>query len=197
MGVYLPLGLLLVAAKLAAPDQHASALIEPEFDPGDSLTRGSLWVAGLTGWVWAAGACLVGVLRSRGVTSMTPRRRLLAGAGLLTLVMLADDLFQLHKPAFPDATGLPSAVLLAGYALLLATWLWTNRVAIADTDAGVLLVALAFFALWIVVKVGPDLPGRTSIAAGAKLCGIGGWAAYVTLAGCLGRSVAPPRSPDD
>ena len=70
--VYVPLGLLLVAVKLAAPDQHASALIEPEFSPGTSLSRGSLWIAGLAGWVWAAGACLVGVLASRGDALAAP-----------------------------------------------------------------------------------------------------------------------------
>jgi hypothetical protein len=193
--VYVPLGLVLVAVKLAAPDQHASALIEPEFAPSTSWSRGSLWVVGLLGWTWAAGACLVGVVRARGVPARAPRRRLLAGAGLLTLVMLADDLFQLHKPVFPDATGLPSALLLGVYAAALAVWLWTNRAAIVDTDVGVLLVALAFFALWIVVKIGPGLPGRTSVAAGAKLCGIAGWAAYLTLTASMARSAAPPRSP--
>ena len=192
--VYVPLGLLLVAAKLAAPDQHASALIEPHFDPADSLTRGSLWVAGLAGWVWAAAACLVGVLRARGRPSRAASARLLAGAGLLTLLMLADDLFQLHKPVFPDATGLPSIVLLAAYGLAVAAWVWSNRATIADTDAGVLLVAFAFFALWILVKVGPGVPGRTSVAAGAKLCGIAGWAAYLTLTCWMVRSAAPPRS---
>ncbi|MGZ8763744.1 MAG: hypothetical protein ACXW2Y_10515 [Acidimicrobiia bacterium] len=193
--VYVPVGLLLVAAKLAAPDQHASALIEPAFDPGDSLTRGSLWIAGLAGWVLAATACLVGVLAARGRLSMTPKRQLLAGAGLLTLLMLADDLFQLHKPVFPDATGLPSVLLLAIYGLAVATWAWSNRAAIADTDAGVLVVALGFFALWILVKVGPGIPGRISVAAGAKLCGIAGWAAYLTLTCSMVRSTAPPRSP--
>ncbi len=193
--VYVPLGLLLLAAKQAAPDQHASALIRPEFDPADSLTRGSLWVAGLAGWVWAAAACLVGVLRARGHPSLAPIRRLLAGAGLLTLLMLADDLFQLHKPVFPDATGLPSVVLLAVYGLAVAAWVWSNRAAIAATDAGVLVVALAFFALWIVVKVAPGVPGKTSVAAGAKLCGIAGWAAYLTITCWMTRSAASPRSP--
>jgi hypothetical protein len=177
--VYLPLGLLLVAVKLAAPDQHASALIEPEFSPGASLSRGSLWVAGLVGWVWAALACFLGALAARGDDTL-PRRRLLAGAGLLTLVMFVDDLVQLHTPVFPDATGLPSALLLAAYGLAACAWAWANRGALADTDLGVLVVAVAFFALWIVVKVGPGIPGQIPIASGAKLCGIAGWAAYLT-----------------
>jgi hypothetical protein len=97
---------------------------------------------------------------------------------------------------FPDATGLPSVVLLAVYAVALATWLWTNRAAITDTDVGVLVVALAFFALWILVKAGPGVPGRTSVAAGAKLCGIAGWAAYLTLSSWkTGRTREPAPAP--
>ena len=179
--VYVPLGLLLVAVKQAAPSQHASALIEPEFDPAVSLTRGGLWIVGLAGWIWAASACCIGVLAARGRPILDAKRWLLAGAGLLTVVMLADDLFQLHKPVFPDATGLPSVVLLAVYGLAVVAWAWSNRGAITDTDAGVLVVALAFFALWLLAKVGPENAAKTSIVAGAKLCGIAGWAAYLTL----------------
>jgi hypothetical protein len=178
--VYVPLGLLLLATKLDAPHRHASALIKPEFHPSESLSRGSLWVVGLLGWSWSIAACLVGVLRSRGNPAWSPKGRLLAGAGLLSLLMLADDLLQLHKPLFPEATGLPSAVLLCVYAVALAAWAWVNRSAIADSDVGVLLVGLAFFALWIAVKVQP-VSEVASVAAGAKLCGIAGWAAYLTL----------------
>ena len=88
--------------------------------------------------------------------------------GLLTLVMFVDDLFQLHKPVFPDATGLPSVVLLAVYGLAACAWAWANRRALADTELGVLVVAVAFFALWIVVKVGPGIPGQIPIASGAE-----------------------------
>ena len=56
--------------------------------------------------------CFVGVLARGDDPSSRPTRRLLAGAGLLTLLMLLDDLFQLHKPVVPDATGLPSPVVL-------------------------------------------------------------------------------------
>jgi hypothetical protein len=115
--VYVPLGLLLVVVKLAASDQQASTLIEPRFDPADSLTPGGLWIVGLAGWIWAASACFIGVLAARGHPMPAAKRMLLSGAGLLTLLMLADDLFQLHKPVFPDATGLPSLLLLAAYGL--------------------------------------------------------------------------------
>jgi len=178
--IYVPLGVLLVAVKLAAPGEHASALIEPEFSPAASLTRGSLWIAGLVGWVWAVAACFIGVLATRKHAALAASRRLLAGAGLLTVIMFVDDLFQVHDPVFPDATGLPAVLLLAVYGIAAAAWAWSNRAALADTDLGVLAVAVVFFALWIAVKVGPGIPGKIPIASGAKLAGIAGWATYLT-----------------
>ncbi len=126
------------------------------------------------------------------------RRRLLAGAGLLTLLMLADDLFQLHKPVVPDATGVPSAVVLGVYAAAFATWLWVNRAALVDTDLGVLFVALVFFALWITTKAAPGLPARISVSSGAKLCGIAGWTAYLTRTAwqTAGSASSPSRRGD-
>jgi hypothetical protein len=186
--VYVPLGALLVLVKLASPDQHASALVEPEWSPGASWTRGSLWVAGLAGWSVALGACLVGALRP----GQDPaRRRLLAGAGLLSLVMLADDVWQLHKPEIPDATGVPSAVVLLAYGAAFGLWLWAHRRAIADSDAGLLAVALGFFALWVLLKGAPGVPGRIAVSSGAKLCGIAGWAAYLVRTARVPRPVTP------
>ena len=64
--------------------------------------------------------------------------------------------------------------------MLFAAWLWANRRTFPDTDLGVLAVALAFFAVWITTKAAPGIPGRIPLSSGAKLCGIAGWAAYLT-----------------
>ncbi len=186
--VYVPLGALLVAVKVLGRDHHASVLIDPHYSPGTSLTHGSLWVLGLAGWSWAALMSVVGVLVARRRASLAPTRRLLAGAGLLTLLMLLDDLLQLHKPVIPDATGLPSMAVLAAYALAFIAWVGVNRRAIVDSDVGVLVVTIAFFALWILVKLGPHTEMKTAVGAGAKLCGIAGWAAYLSLTAWKTRS---------
>jgi len=197
--VYVPLGVLLVAVKLVAVDQHASALVEPGWDPSESLARGSLWVVGLAGWSWAVRAATVGWARLRrsaqAQDQARARARMLAGAGVLSALMFADDLWQLHKPVIPDATGLGSGVVLAVYAALFALWLWSSRAEIARTDVGILTVALGFFALWLAAKGAPGIPGRVSLAAGAKLCGIAGWAAYLTRA-AAGPTATPRRASD-
>lgn len=180
--VYVPLGVVLLAVKAAAHDHHASDLVDPSFSPSTSWSHGSLWALGLAGWAWAFAAGAVGALAARPRAALAPMGRLLAGASLLTLVLLLDDLFQLHEPTIPDATGVPQGVVLAIYAALVVTWLVTNRRALPDTDLGVLAITLVFFAIWIGAKGAPGLPARTSVAAGAKLCAIAGWASYVTLA---------------
>ena len=193
--VYVPLGTLLVVVKVVGRDHHASVLIDPHYSPSESLTHGSLWVLGLAGWSWAVLMCVVGVIGAARRRSLRPMGRLLAGAGLLTLVMLLDDLLQLHKPVIPDATGLPSIAVLAAYALAFVAWVVVNRRAIVDSDVGVLIVAIAFFALWILVKLGPHTEMKTAVEAGAKLCGIAGWAAYVTLTAWRTRASSRNRGP--
>lgn len=175
--------------KYLGHDQHASTLIDPHFSAEESLSHGSLWVLGLAGWVWSSLSCLIGVLVARGRAWLTRPRHLLAGAGMLTVVMFTDDLFQLHKPVIPEATGVPSALVLAVYAAAFVLWVVANRRAIADTNAPLLIVAIAFFALWILTKAAPGIPGRIPLSSGAKLCGIAGWATYLT-----GTAVATTRA---
>jgi hypothetical protein len=180
VAIYVPLGAALVAVKILVPGHHASALVHPSWSPGQqSLEDGSLWVVGIIGWGAAAVIALAGWAAARHRADRAPRRRLLLSAALLSGVLLADDLWQLHKPTIPDATGVPAIVVLGAYAALTMGLLWTNRRAIAQTDVAILVVALAFFALWLVAKVGPSTHQTTVIESGAKLCGIAGWVAYV------------------
>ena len=108
-----------------------------------------------------------------------PRARLLAGAAGLSALFLLDDTFQLHKPVVPDWTGLPSSAVLASYACLFIVWAWVCRHEIARTEVTILVVTLAFFALWYGCKVASPFAARTSIEISAKLCGVAGWALYV------------------
>lgn len=197
VAVYVPLGVLLVAVKLAAVDQHASALIEPAWSPGESLARGSLWAAGLAGWGWAFGAAVIGWATSRRRTrgSSRERGRFLLGAAAVSALMFADDLWQLHDPRIPDTIGLSSGVVLVVYGGLVGWWLWASRTEIARTDAGILAVALGFFVVWLAAKGMPGVPERVTLAAGAKLGGIAGWAAYLTRTAVVGvgRHTPTPR----
>ena len=108
--VYLPLGLLLRHGEAGGAPDHtrrpSSSRSSPRHvaQPGQPLDRGAGGLGVGRGRRLRRGA--------RGPGATTGSRaggRLLAGAGLLTLLMFVDNLSRSTAPVFPDATGLPSA----------------------------------------------------------------------------------------
>jgi hypothetical protein len=203
LAAYVPLAVVLIWAKWAAP-VAGSALIAPlSIVPRQSAYDGLLWMVGLAAWAASCIGALIGFIRaSEAPWSSRGRLFMLTGAAL-GLVLFMDDLWQLHKPVVPDSIGVPSLVVLFMYAALLAIWVLVFRAEIAATeDVGMLAVALAFFALWIACKSGPPFAARTSIEAGAKLAGAFGWAAYLCLLSLrrdasVTSEVATPAAADD
>ena len=160
-------------------DAHAEDVVEPlRFDVGAVFGHSMFTVLHVVGWAIALVAGVLGARRAAREGRM-PRPRLLAGAAGLSALFLLDDTFQLHKPVVPDWTGLPSSAVLASYACLFIVWAWVCRHEIARTEVTILVVTLAFFALWYGCKVASPFAARTSIEISAKLCGVAGWALYV------------------
>jgi len=126
-------------------------------------------------WAVAAASAGLGAARVRAGA----RARLLAGGAAVSVVLLLDDLFQLHKPVVPRELGVPSAVVLLSEAVLVAAFVISQRRAIGATPRpAVRAVSVAFFTLWVAVKALPGFGGTTVIEAGAKFAGVVGWAAY-------------------
>jgi membrane associated rhomboid family serine protease len=155
-------------------------LIEPRWEGvTDSPFHGALWLLEEACWVVSVVAAMVG-----GVTLLTRRRSrdaaFVFGAAGLSALFLADDSWQLHKPVFPDWSGLPSGVLLAIYAALGLVWLVVFRAEIRRTAVVVLALALACFAVWVTCNMAPSFPARNSLEIASKLGGAAGWALYVT-----------------
>lgn len=173
--VYVPTGLALLAAR-AQPWVVPSSLVAPlTLDGRHGWYEGLFTAVEVALWAVAAGAAATAAVRAW----PGARARLLASAAVVSVVLLLDDLFQLHKPVVPRALGIPSAVVLAAEAALLGGMLLFQRRAVASTPRpAVLVVSLAFFALWITVKALPGFGGTTVLQAGAKFAGVAGWTAY-------------------
>lgn len=117
-------------------------------------------------------------------------------SGIVTSVLLLDDLFLIHEEVAPRYLFIPEKFVYLIYAVMLLVYLVKFRKTILKTDFSLLLLALGFFALSIVFDKGiiPLSPSMVKrgwefyLEDGAKLLGIVSWFAYFTKVcrDCLG-----------
>jgi hypothetical protein len=105
-------------------------------------------------------------------------------SGILTFILLFDDLFQFHRILYPRFLHVSMALTSAAYAGLAMWLLWRFRGIMEQSEYLILILAFGFLGLSIVLDVTPMLRfGRTFIADGFKLLGITSWLAYVARSG--------------
>jgi hypothetical protein len=143
---------------------------------------GYLSSVGVVLWATAAAVCLFVAATPAQVEDAARRetRLLLATFGLLTAILLVDDLFMVHEALLQFTGRGQKAVLLLQGALTL--WmLWRFRDAIVDTNWLLLATAMGLFACSLVVDLDVvTLPQRLHhvLEDGFKLMGIAGWCGY-------------------
>lgn len=153
--------------------------------PFSTLTRDPAAFAQLpffTGWISYLGAVLMAAAASIAlfVSAHVRHGRYLAGLGLFSLVLLADDLFMLHDGLLAFI-GIDEKLVMGTYALFLLYILASNLDYVWRTGKP-LAVTLAFFAVSAVTDLMPDpLFGehRHLFEDGAKLLGMAGWLGYI------------------
>ncbi len=135
--------------------------------------------------LWSAGAALplFTWLALRALGAAGRFQGVLLGGGLLTGLLLADDLFMLHEGLYPRYLGLGAdgeGPILALYGLALAAYLVRGRERLLEARPFLLVVALACFAASVLVDQLPKdaMRGRALIEDGAKFLGIGSWLAF-------------------
>jgi hypothetical protein len=106
-----------------------------------------------------------------------PIGRFLYASGLLTLLLLLDDLFQLHERVFPLSLGIPEPIVFLVYLSVTLAFLLGFRRVILEGDFLLLGLALGFFGLSVAVDVFTDRE-LYLWEDGAKFVGIVAWLAY-------------------
>jgi len=110
---------------------------------------------------------------------------LLLYSGLMTMLLLFDDLFLLHEVIFPDYLGIPETLVFIGYGGLMLFGAVKFKKSILETEYLILLTSLGFFAASQCIDVFQD--SIQSIIGGGivllledgfKLLGIAGWFGY-------------------
>lgn len=102
-------------------------------------------------------------------------------SGALSLILLFDDLFQLHEEVFPNNFNIPEIAVLAVYGSFAALVFYRFRTIIPSTNFLILLICVGFFGISILVDVfHPEFPGESLVEDGAKFAGVVTWFGYYT-----------------
>lgn len=185
--IWLPLLILLGVTKLFS-DTTSIPLRQLMLDPTE-FTRvpfytGILANLGILLWAAAASICLFISIFLPQLVGKAWKDFFLV-SGLLTLLLLLDDLLRIHDEIFPVYLGIKGDVFGMGYVLLIAIYLLRYRTLIFQYPYTFLVMALGLFAVSIAIDVAPPfLKGLFSVADvlffedSAKLLGIANWLAY-------------------
>ena len=168
---------------------------DPAEIAGLSPVSGLLSQVGILMWCASATICFltVSLLKSSHVSAKSRIRNFLFGAGLLTLILMLDDAFQLHETIAGTTLsfiplnvgrdtlqkaleGLIYLIYLGGLSGLLVLY----RKTITQTNYLLFAASLVFFALSIFFDVGtPEtMLGHYFMEEGFKFLGVGSWLLY-------------------
>ena len=163
---------------------------------GHPLT-GMVSLLGVLVWCSAAGVCFF--TRAVVVRERDDEMRLfLLWSGLLTSVLLLDDLFLFHESLAPLYLGVTEGAVIFGYGIATAWYLVRFRRILLGREIRVLFAALAFFTLSQAVDEFQDAwpsPWRILFEDGFKLLGIVSWSAALMRI-CVGAADARAHWPD-
>lgn len=135
---------------------------------------------GVLVWCATAAVCLFAALQLRRRQAGRRVVRFFLLGGLLTGLLLMDDLFFGHESVYPRLLGIDEAGVVAGYVVLTLGYLWAGRGQVRRTDHRLLALALLGFAASAGVDIFlPDTDNWLIVVEdGGKLVGITSWAAY-------------------
>jgi len=174
-------GLAIIAVQDRVPVQEL--FLDPAALDGNHWYSGIVSQFGILAWTVAVCAAAGGAM----LADMAGRRKarsFLASGALVTGLLLADDLLQLHSYHVPKYLGFSKESVYAAYLVLVAGWVWWHRGEVMRTRVLVLAAAgLAFLASIIFDQV--QLPMSDTKALwfedSAKFFGIVAFATYFVL----------------
>ena len=196
--------LAVLAAQRSVPVEQL--FLDAAFVSGQPWYTGLLSSLGVLGWTAATVAALFGGWVAAQTGRASAARFLRSGAAV-TVLLLADDLLQLHADLM-RFTGLPKGVRQILVVLPAGVWLVRYAGEIARTRWGIVVGALGCFGLSLLLDAAAADTSRLGLFAedSAKLLGVLAWAQYMVLtsvditrstirAAAAGTSAAPVAEP--
>ena len=178
--LYLPIFALLLMVLLAALSAHI---------PVSTMTRDMASIAhvhpligvvsnvGILLWCATAVICFFGssLLRQQGLPA---EARFLMWAGLMTTVLLVDDLFMIHEYIAPVHFHVSEKLVLASYACATGAYLLVHRRLILADNYLLLAAAMALFTASMMVDIADGGGWWRLVEDGTKILGIASWFGY-------------------
>lgn len=154
--IYVPALFALLALTLAS--QLAGISIsyftrDPSAIMGAPFYIGLLSNLGILLWCSSAVICLFSFIIFRGIVKHTEQTSFFLFSGVLTTVLLFDDLFLIHESVFPQYLNIPEKLFYVSYVIALIAYLVRFRKTILKTEFLLLLLALNFFGLSIIIDL--------------------------------------------
>jgi hypothetical protein len=190
--VYLAIGLMFVGVGILSQVVNGASL---EFFLRDIVATGKLpffagFISQLGGMLWCAtvAVCFFSLLiLRRQSSSLASSRSFLLQAGILTGVLLMDDIFLFHEEVAPNYLHMGEKFVMATYLLLGVAFVFLNRNEILSSEYLLLLLALAMLGTSVFLDALPidDLGLRyffkrleIFLEDGFKFAGIATWLIY-------------------
>jgi len=183
MGLYIPMLILvamivLVGLQLSIP--MADLTRDPSATTGDNLFIGVLSYIGVLFWCASVAICLFSFALLLKTGSIGEFSAFFLFGGLISLILLLDDLFLFHERVFPLYLNIPEKVVFLSYGLMILGYITRFRKLILKTDFILMILTFGLFGLSIVIDL---LELRISILFedGSKLFGIVSWFGYLAI----------------
>lgn len=137
---------------------------------------------GVLFWCASATLCLfTGLIGKRKGLSI---ESFLFYSGILSAVLMLDDLFLLHEEIFPENLHIPEKLVFAIYGILAFTIFFLHRKIVFSTNYLILLTCTMFLGLSVFVDVFfNNFRGEDLVEDGAKIIGIMTWFGYYATLG--------------
>lgn len=186
VALYLFAGMaLLTAAVVSAVTEMPIAMFTR--DPADianiSPFAGVISNIGILFWSAAATVCVFTFLLLKSVENKARLSWFFLVSGIITTMLMLDDLFLFHERVFPQYLHLRQRYTLVFYFMIMTVYLIGFKKIILNNKTSLLLLALSFFGLSVSVDVAAKYVAETVpfyhlFEDGFKLLGIVSWLGY-------------------
>lgn len=168
--------ILIISHLLEIPIEHFTA--DPAVTYNAHPLTGAISHIGVLIWCSAAVACIFSFV----ILRINTRRRdswFLFWSGVVTAVLVIDDLFMFHEAIFPWYFHVPQKLVYVGYVLMITGYFYYFRNQILNSEYYILLTAVVFLGFSVVGDfVLPQEGIAYLVEDGFKLFGIATWFIY-------------------
>lgn len=133
---------------------------------------------GILFWCISASVCFFTAVTIQNIHDLQKKIYFLYCSGIITSILLLDDLFLLHEAVFPMVLKIPEKIVYLIYAIIIIYWILKFSKIIIETEWNLLFLSILFFGFSLIIDVFFDFERAIFIEDAFKLLGIFSWLCY-------------------